>query len=302
MVKLKIFKKYSCFDSGDLTIASYGTPKAYVNVDENNDNVPDAIGSIWLGSLVDYETNCTNLGNIDANADDLGNVDDEDGLGSQTSVFTPGQPYIFDIMANSNGSQTVQVGLWIDWDNNGSFEDFYNTTINTSSPAIGSINTNSPIGASNNFAYRVAVRLGSAFSSADYAVEIINGEYEDGKGPLPAILPVTLLSFNGNIINKQSVLTWITNNEQNNDYFSVQRSNDGIQFIEVGKVKGAGNTSSQKLYKFTDANPIVGKNYYRLQQYDFDGTKKTSNTIELILKSTKIQVTALQPNPTDKYF
>ncbi|MBI3501963.1 MAG: T9SS type A sorting domain-containing protein [Bacteroidetes bacterium] len=88
-----------------------------------------------------------------------------------------------------------------------------------------------------------------------------------------AILPVELLSFNARCENEKINCEWSTATEINNDYFSVERSADGKSWEEVGKIKGAGNSSTQKNYEFTDetlySSPATL--YYRLKQVDFNG-------------------------------
>lgn len=83
-------------------------------------------------------------------------------------------------------------------------------------------------------------------------------------------LPVTLSSFNYNISDKTVQLKWQTASESNNDYFDIERSNNGINFHSIGKVKGAGTSGITKNYSFIDKtfNYI---NHYRLKQVDLDG-------------------------------
>ena len=51
----------------------------------------------------------------------------------------------------------------------------------------------------------------------------------------------------------------------------MQRSQNGSPWTKLGFIAGAGNSSVEKSYRFTDAAPQQGKNYYRLVQYDTDG-------------------------------
>lgn len=83
-------------------------------------------------------------------------------------------------------------------------------------------------------------------------------------------LPVDLLYFN--VSNKDHILlSWATASEINNDYFQVERSEDGQHFYEIGRVKGNGNTNEQIEYEFEDKFPLASVEYYRLKQVDFDG-------------------------------
>ena len=94
-------------------------------------------------------------------------------------------------------------------------------------------------------------------------------------------LPVSLTSFTGQ---KQSIgvqLKWNTASEQNNSHFDVQRSTDGVTFLTIAKVNGAGNSSSSLDYYFTDFSPASGVNYYRLNQIDFDGKTSLSKPVSI---------------------
>lgn len=92
-------------------------------------------------------------------------------------------------------------------------------------------------------------------------------------------LPVNLIHFEGDQSYSAVTLNWITSSEINNAYFSVQRSANGTDFTEIGRVQGNGTTSSMNKYKFVDKNPIPGIAYYKLIQYDYDNTSSASNII-----------------------
>jgi len=85
-------------------------------------------------------------------------------------------------------------------------------------------------------------------------------------------LPIELLNFSATPINNESVsLEWQTVSEFNNDYFTIQRSKDGVNWQEISKVDGAGNASSLLSYFTADKHPYMGVSYYRLKQTDFNG-------------------------------
>lgn len=102
----------------------------------------------------------------------------------------------------------------------------------------------------------------------------------DGCTPT-ATLPIELLYFNGKSINTGNLLEWITTTEINNDYFTLEKSKDAFSFTEIGTIMGAGNSSSNIKYEFTDDNVVNKTNYYRLKQTDFDGKFTYSNTVVL---------------------
>lgn len=118
--------------------------------------------------------------------------------------------------------------------------------------------------------------------------------------PVGVVLPVELLSFTGYVENSSIVLEWSTASEVNNDYFTVEKSLEGVVFYKQGEIKGAGNSTVVNSYSATDQNPFAGINYYRIRQTDFDGTQAYSQTIAInYLSGSDIVVF---PNPASTNF
>jgi hypothetical protein len=84
-------------------------------------------------------------------------------------------------------------------------------------------------------------------------------------------LPISLLEFNAVPLVEAVELTWVTATETNNDYFTLERAKDGINFEVIHIEDGAGNSNQILNYSWVDNNPFDGYNYYRLKQTDFDG-------------------------------
>ncbi len=114
-------------------------------------------------------------------------------------------------------------------------------------------------------------------------------------------LPVTLIAFNGKYNNGLTSLDWQTTQEINNDRFDILRSYNGKDFTIVGKVTGAGNSSSSKAYQFQDAINGTGYVYYRLRQVDVDGKSVLSPIVRLNMGS-KTTAFELYPNPFGSSF
>jgi len=86
------------------------------------------------------------------------------------------------------------------------------------------------------------------------------------------VLPVTFTSFSGKKLGSSAQLSWATISESNNAHFNILRAGENRQFNKIGEVKGHTNTSSTINYSFSDFNPALANNYYKLQQVDLDGT------------------------------
>jgi len=115
-------------------------------------------------------------------------------------------------------------------------------------------------------------------------------------------LPVEFLFFNGKMENKKAMLYCATASETNCDRYTIQRSVDGVNFMNVGTVNGAGTSSSTIHYSFPDELQDVDMNeapifYYRLKQMDFDGRFDYSNTIALENSVKDEFSTTTFPNP-----
>lgn len=116
-----------------------------------------------------------------------------------------------------------------------------------------------------------------------------------------APLPIDLLYFNAKTSDRKVVLHWSTSNESNNDFFTIERSasSDEKDWKDVGRVKGNGNSSSQKFYSWEDDSPNSGANFYRLRQTDFDGRSKVFNIVSAnVIPENNILI---YPNPVKKY-
>ena len=121
----------------------------------------------------------------------------------------------------------------------------------------------------------------------------------------PAInpLPVTFVAFTGRQEGNTIVLDWATASENDNNYFEIERSIDGVNYVTIGYVDGAGNSSSLLGYQFTDNAPEQGQLYYRLSQVDFDGNREYADKVVAVLYTgSEIENLTIVPNPTDGLF
>jgi fibronectin-binding autotransporter adhesin len=113
------------------------------------------------------------------------------------------------------------------------------------------------------------------------------------------VLPVDLLYFTARLNENQMVdLNWRTASEINNDFFTVERSQNGLDFDLVTEVKSKGNTNRENSYEALDSNPLYGVSYYRLRQTDFNGKFKYSQKISVYNEKLTSEINIF-PNPTE---
>ena len=115
----------------------------------------------------------------------------------------------------------------------------------------------------------------------------------------PTPLPIELLYFDGEIVAEDNLLTWATVSEQNNDYFTLERSRNGLNFEVLGIIAGAGTSTNTLHYNQFDYDPFDGTSYYRLKQTDFDGQYMYSQIIALNRGIQQAVLSDLFPNPAN---
>ncbi|MBK8848442.1 MAG: T9SS type A sorting domain-containing protein [Bacteroidetes bacterium] len=94
-------------------------------------------------------------------------------------------------------------------------------------------------------------------------------------------LPITLLNFNVTLGNEEALVTWTTAMEDQNNYFSIERSRNLKDWQLLSNVKSKGSSFQVQTYSFTDKKPLVGTSYYRLRQTDFNGHFTLSEVVKL---------------------
>lgn len=115
--------------------------------------------------------------------------------------------------------------------------------------------------------------------------------------PLP--LPIALVSFDAEVDKGIVYLKWETSSEHENDFFMIEKSDDGKTFTSLVKIDGAGTSNNRLKYQARDTNPYRGTSYYRLSQTDYDGTMEYFKTISVKIEDF-YEITKLYPNPVRK--
>ena len=219
------------------------------------------------------------------------------------TILDAGNTYQMDVDLNAfNGTEVLEV--YIDYNNDGSFaagEMVLSGSVPTTGAGAGTITGNVvvPTNAAENVILRMRV-IGETNSltnaERNCASNMFIADVEDyGVFIISNPLPIELLYFEANAKNEKVFLNWQTATEINNDYFVLERSVSGTEWISLGKVKGSGNSNSFKSYKYIDDKPIFGTSYYRLKQVDFDGASSFSEVEPVNLR--KNMEVKTYPNP-----
>jgi len=111
--------------------------------------------------------------------------------------------------------------------------------------------------------------------------------------------PVEWFSFNGVMNEKNQVeLSWVTASELNTYAFVIQRSDNGVDFYDLGHAKAAIYSTLNRHYYYTDTKELQNRfTYYRIKQIDWDSSFEYSNVVAIERKKVTISVDAF-PNPT----
>jgi hypothetical protein len=110
------------------------------------------------------------------------------------------------------------------------------------------------------------------------------------------ILPLNMTAFTAEPQDHSVDLQWTTATQQNSGYFTVQRSQDGLNWNGIGQVAAAGNSDNTLDYNFVDRQPLTGANYYRLQMTDDNGASVYSPVRNVNFTGAAIAI-SWYPNP-----
>lgn len=113
-------------------------------------------------------------------------------------------------------------------------------------------------------------------------------------------LPIQLLYFTATLNEQKQVdLEWATAIEINNDFFTVERTTDGVNYETIAVVQGAGSSSQQHTYSAVDASPLTGVSFYRLKQTDANGNFSYSPLQTISNDGQTAAGVSVFPNPCD---
>lgn len=123
-------------------------------------------------------------------------------------------------------------------------------------------------------------------------------------GSANTVLPVELLYFEAQVAaDGMLVVSWATAIEINNDFFTIEMSNNGKDWKAVKEVKGAGNSNVELAYEWKEEVKATGTVYYRLKQTDFDGsfTYSSIKSVQFAADKEANYTVSVFPNPATEY-
>jgi len=258
--------------NGQLRVVESGTNRG----DFGNYNNGDTIKVAFVNGVVEYYQNSTLL---------------------YTSGLTASFPQIVDVSVNNSGATLEDITIV--HDTGGTFNA---TLTNAGSNPIyqwklngANVGSNSPsysnpgLADGDELTVEITPDVDGCSSVGPFVAQTITIKDND------LVLPIELVSFNAITTQHEVQLAWVTASEENNDFFTIERSDDATNFSAIGRVPGAGNSSQTLNYDFTDDEPFWGISYYRLKQTDYDGQYSYSSIIKVSYNPDS-EVTAY-PNP-----
>lgn len=110
-------------------------------------------------------------------------------------------------------------------------------------------------------------------------------------------LPVSLIYFKTNLTVEGVRCEWEIESNYDSDYFTIEKSEDGIFWKYVTQIAIEHNSEKLRQYSIIDALPGFTKGYYKLSEVDLNG-KITPYTISFVEVGEKNEEYRIYPNPT----
>ncbi len=107
-------------------------------------------------------------------------------------------------------------------------------------------------------------------------------------------LPIQLVAFDASNNYGTVILTWKTASETNNNFFTLEKSYDGVNWKAFATIAGAGYSNQLLSYQHVDYLPHAPGTFYRLKQTDFDGQFEYFETKWVAVETQPLEVF---PNP-----
>ena len=264
--------------------------------DNNNDHVLDGNTDVWLGEKIDLE-----YGPFENSTSNGDNFDDGIAIDDFPVYLSPTTEYSINVKINSNSNTMVYIGMWIDYDEDGVYDQFYTAKKKISGLSNKQMIITTPHDLGTELKnVNIRVRADNhPFQVGDHGGERINGEVEDYR--TYTTLPIELLYFDGESQKRcTNKLYWATSSEKNNSHFLVEYSTDSEHFETIARIEGNGNSAEFVEYAFLHERIDGPDNYYRLKQVDYDGTSAYTDIVYIFSDCEGLELTStkIYPNPT----
>lgn len=137
----------------------------------------------------------------------------------------------------------------------------------------------------------------------DGTVSVRENNYFDLKGEPTTLnisrssndaLPLSWMHFSGKVQEEQIVLKWSISAATHLDYFVIEKSNDGQNFIDIAQKSSIDKAFNN--YQYNDLKPETGGNYYRLRAVDTDGHYMKSEIISINFEPNSLNIIPLGRN------
>ena len=195
----------------------------------------------------------------------------------------------------TNSNFTDDFSIEIEWDSAGSFDLSH---IRLLVDDDGDFSNATSYGTSDGLTFSIGSIIVGGVSSSIFGSGT-SKYFTLGSTDATTTLPVSLINFKVDPLNNWNYISWQTTSEINNDYFIVEKSNDGENWFTLTEINGSGNSSSLKEYGYIDQENCLTTCYYRLTQVDYDGEREVFDDI---IKSTNSNSKddfsmSISPNP-----
>jgi hypothetical protein len=101
------------------------------------------------------------------------------------------------------------------------------------------------------------------------------------------VLAENSVTLAGKYAGQSVVLDWQDKNPASVDFYTIEKSSDGIHFMQIGTVTNPKGSSTPSSFSFTDNNPGIGENLYRVKSVGVDGQITYSNLVMVNADPTK---------------
>lgn len=213
---------------------------------------------------------------------------DFDGGNNSSINFTGGSLTV-------TGSSTLGGSLAVNVDG-GAQLNFGELSLSGNADVIG-VNTGGAIGFNSLSFANSSTTIQCVSNSCNY-----NGTTSTPPNPLDLVtgaqaLPVELKTFTATAQNNTATLSWSTVSESDNDFFLLEHSTDGRSFATLATFVGAGNSTQLASYEYIHEKLSTASHYYRLWQYDYDGSNTMLGIREVKVSDSSFGVDKISPNP-----